>query len=74
MKNNERNAGRKKGTNMAHTVRCHPKVIKDVRKYAKEQSEKYLEQLKKPKCVHDWKTNISQQYQECKKYGKGHAL
>lgn len=49
MKNNERNAGRKKGTNIAHTVRCHPKVIKDVRKYAKEQSEKYLEQLKKQK-------------------------
>jgi len=53
MKNNERNAGRKKGTNIAYTVRCHPKVIKDVRKYAKEQSEKYLEQLKKQKSSYE---------------------
>jgi len=26
------------------------------------------------KCIHDWKTNIYKQYQECKKCGKGHAL
>jgi len=26
------------------------------------------------KCVHEWKTNAKQQYQECKKCGKGHAL
>jgi len=26
------------------------------------------------KCIHDWKTNISKQYEECKKCGKGHAL
>jgi len=38
--------GRKKLTNERYQIRCHPKVIKDVRKYAKEQSEKYLEQLK----------------------------
>lgn len=41
MKNNERNAGRKKKTNEAFTVRCHPKVIADVRKYAKEKTEEY---------------------------------
>ena len=41
---NDRNAGRKKGTNSAYTIRCHPKVIKDVRKYAKERSEEFLEQ------------------------------
>lgn len=46
MKNNERNAGRKKKSNEPFTVRCHPKVIKDVRKYAKEQSEEYQEQQK----------------------------
>ena len=38
--------GRNKLTNQRYTVRCHPKVIKDVRKYAKEKSE---EQLKKDK-------------------------
>jgi mRNA-degrading endonuclease RelE of RelBE toxin-antitoxin system len=47
MKNNERNAGRKKKTNEAYTVRCHPKVIKDVRKFAKERSEEYEQELKK---------------------------
>ena len=41
MKNNDRNAGRKKKSNEAFTVRCHPKVIIDVRKYAKEKSEEY---------------------------------
>lgn len=46
MKNNERNAGRKKGTNSGYTIRCHPKVIKDVRKYAKERSEEYLKSQK----------------------------
>jgi len=28
----------------------------------------------KIKCVHDWKTNIQNQYSECRKCGKGHAL
>lgn len=28
----------------------------------------------KPKCVHQWKTNITEQYQECKNCGIGHAL
>lgn len=45
MKNNERNAGRKKKSNEPYTVRCHPKVIKDVRKYAKERSEEYQESI-----------------------------
>lgn len=27
-----------------------------------------------PKCIHDWKTNITDQYQQCRKCGKGHAL
>jgi len=40
-------SGRPKGTNKPYLVRCHEKVIKDVRKYAKEQSEKYLDGLKK---------------------------
>ena len=39
---NDRNAGRKKKSNIQYSVRCHPKVIKDVRKYAKKQSEEYL--------------------------------
>lgn len=34
--------GRKKLTNERFQVRCHPKVIKDVRKYAKERSEEHL--------------------------------
>lgn len=47
MKKNERNAGRKKKTNEPYTVRCHPKVIQDVRKYAKERSEEYLSESEK---------------------------
>lgn len=39
--------GRKKLTNERFQVRCHPKVIKDVRKYAKERSEEYLTELDK---------------------------
>lgn len=46
MKNNERNAGRKKKTNEPYTVRCHPKVIQDVRKYAKEKSEEFINNQK----------------------------
>jgi len=45
MKVNERNAGRKKGTNIAHTVRCHPNVIKEVRKYAKERSQEEQQRI-----------------------------
>lgn len=26
------------------------------------------------KCLHNWKTNIVEQYQECKNCGIGHAL
>lgn len=33
--------GRKKLTNERFQIRCHPKVIIDVRKYAKEKSEEY---------------------------------
>lgn len=39
--------GRKKLTNERYQIRCHPKVIKDVRKYAKEKSEEYLNESKK---------------------------
>jgi len=39
--------GRKKLTNERFQVRCHPKVVQDVRKYAKEKSEEYLNKLKK---------------------------
>lgn len=39
--------GRKKLTNERFQVRCHPKVIKDVRKYAKERSEDYLKSTTK---------------------------
>lgn len=28
----------------------------------------------KQKCIHDWRTNITEQYQECTKCGIGHAL
>lgn len=38
---NERNAGRKKLTNKAFTVRCHPKAICAVREFAKSESEKH---------------------------------
>lgn len=38
--------GRKKLTNERYQIRCHPKVIKSVRKYAKEKSEEYLNELK----------------------------
>jgi len=46
---NPKGAGRPESGKKTFPVRSHPKVIKDVRKYAKEQSEKYLEQLKKQK-------------------------
>ena len=46
MKKNERNAGRKKKTNEPYTVRCHPKVIQDVRKYAKEKSKEFINNQK----------------------------
>jgi hypothetical protein len=39
--------GRKKLTNERYQVRCHPKVIQDIRKYAKEKSEEYLTQTQK---------------------------
>lgn len=41
-------AGRKKKSNVAHTVRCHPSVIEKVREYAEEQSLKvaFVELLK----------------------------
>lgn len=38
--------GRKKLTNERFQIRCHPKVIKDIRKYAKEKSEEYLNESK----------------------------
>ena len=37
---NERNAGRKKKSNVQYSVRCHPKVIDKVRDFAKTESEK----------------------------------
>ena len=42
--NNPRGAGRSESGKKTYPVRCHHKVIKDVRKYAKEKSE---EQFKK---------------------------
>ncbi len=42
--NNPKGAGRPDSGKKTFPVRCHPKVIKDVRKYAKEKSE---EQFKK---------------------------
>ena len=41
---NPKGAGRHESGKKTYPVRCHPKVILDVRKYAKEKSE---EQLKK---------------------------
>lgn len=43
--------GRKKLTNERFQIRCHPKVIKDVRKYAKEQSEQYLNKKQDEKPI-----------------------
>lgn len=39
--------GRKKLTNERFQIRCHPKVIKDVRKYARERSEEYKSESEK---------------------------
>lgn len=39
---NPRGAGRPDSGKKTYPVRCHPKVIKDVRKYAKEKSEEQL--------------------------------
>lgn len=39
--------GRKKLTNERFQIRCHPKVIKDVRKFAKERSEEYQSESEK---------------------------
>ena len=38
---NPKGAGRPKSEKKTFPVRCHPKVIIDVRKYAKEKSEEY---------------------------------
>lgn len=38
--------GRKKLTNERFQIRCHPKVIQDVRKYAKEKSEEFINNQK----------------------------
>lgn len=43
------NGGRKKLTNERFQVRCHPKVIAQVRNFAKEKSEEYLNKLKNDK-------------------------
>lgn len=40
------NGGRKKLTNERFQIRCHPKVIQDVRKYAKEKSEEFINNQK----------------------------
>ena len=40
-KSNPKGAGRPKSEKKTFPVRCHPKVIIDVRKYAKEKSEEY---------------------------------
>jgi len=39
-------SGRKKGLNKPFLVRCNPKVIIDVRKYAKEKSEDFINNQK----------------------------
>lgn len=43
---NPKGAGRPNSEKKTYPVRCHPKVIQDVRKYAKEKSEEYLKKLK----------------------------
>ena len=47
-------AGRKKKSNVAHTVRCHPSVIEKVREYAAIESESVasLENYLKTTTVH----------------------
>ncbi len=37
--------GRKKLTNERFQIRCHPKVIQDVRKYAKERSQEEQQRI-----------------------------
>jgi len=37
-------------------------------------SKPLLAVVKSNKCKHNWKTNVFQQYQQCTKCGKGHAL
>lgn len=49
MKNNERNAGRKKKSNEPYTVRCHPDVIDKVRDFAKTESESIVNHLNQNK-------------------------
>lgn len=39
---NPKGAGRPNSGKKTYPVRCHPKVISDVRKYAKEKSEEYV--------------------------------
>lgn len=39
-------AGRPKTDKKTYPVRCHPKVIQDVRKYAKEKSEEFINNQK----------------------------
>ena len=43
---NPKGAGRNKSDKKTFPVRSHPKVIIDVRKYAKEKSEEYLNESK----------------------------
>ena len=47
--------GRKKLTNERFQIRCHPKVIYNVRKYAKEESDKYVHQIQKDAIEEDKK-------------------
>lgn len=42
--------------------------------YVKKAISKYTVGKWNVKCMHDWKTNPKEQYQECKKCGEGHAL
>jgi hypothetical protein len=48
---NPKGAGRPESGKKTYPVRCHPKVIKDVRKYAKEQSEQYLNKKQDEKPI-----------------------
>jgi hypothetical protein len=48
---NPKGAGRPESGKETYPVRCHPKVVQDVRKYAKEKSEEYLNKLKDEKTL-----------------------
>lgn len=42
--------------------------------FARQQKDRFTVGIWKAKCVHNWKTNLKEQYQKCTKCGEGHAL